>query len=147
MATPFFCLNDTVLHLLCEETHKCGLNKATWKVQQQIAETDFGHHPDTVNCFVSCKTVCFLWPLLMSFSKFLHLLHLPSLSQIQSKATTSFQMGSPPLLPDWETRRDADTASIGLLGSSVFWGISIWIQKKPLIWGLESLIWASFGWK
>lgn len=74
----------------CEETHRCGLNKATWKVQQQIRKTDLWWL-DTMNpfFFFPCKILCFLSPLIKSFSKSLHLLHLSSLSQMWSKATTS----------------------------------------------------------
>lgn len=47
-------------------------------------------HHEPFFFFFPCKILCFLSPLIKSFSKSLHLLHLSSLSQMWSKATTSF---------------------------------------------------------
>lgn len=62
-------------------------------------QTYSGHCPDTMNPFFPWKILCFLSPLIKSFSKSLHLLHLSPLSQMWSKATTSFQMRNPSLFP------------------------------------------------
>lgn len=134
----------------CEETHRCGPNKATWKVQQQIRKTDLWWL-DTMNPFF------FFFPLqdsLLSITFNKVLLQIPSppafvltLTDVKQSHNIIVRWEILPSFPDWGPRRVADTASIGLLWSSGFWGISSWVQQEHLKWDLESLIWAIFCWK
>lgn len=73
MATLSFCLSDTDLHLFCEETHRCGLNKATWKVQGHSAGTDFEWPPHWHH-----ELFCFLRDCLLSMAFINVLLQIPS---------------------------------------------------------------------